>query len=498
MSRALQRLLFALPKLLLVPWVARRHRPRIALAWLAVIHGLPWIGPLLYLLLGDFGLRRSVRRHARIRKELEEGDRDLAREADGAGDIDRARESGEDPGRRDPDPDDSGLREMIRLTEGITTRRFGGLPILAGNRVELVIDTDDAVDRLVAAIDGAERHVHLLFFIINPDEVGRRVADALVRAARRGARCRVLADEYGSGRVAEPSFFDSLAPELRRAGVEVHGILPIRLVRHPLARFDVRNHRKLAVVDGALAFAGSLNLHAGGFALPGGTWRQLTAILDGPAVHQLQLLFAEDWYFTTGELLDDEDVFPPCAAVGDVWVQTVPGGPSYESDLMELLVIGALNGARERVVITTPYFVPTDAATIALRLAALRGVQVQLLVPAASDQWAADWAGRSFFGELMSAGVEIWCHRRGLLHTKAVSVDDRFSLLGSTNFDSRSFYINYELNLVLYGTRVTADVRACQEQYLAEATRIDLEAWRHRPQWRQLAEHSAKLLSPIL
>ena len=486
MSRAFKRLLLWIPRLLLVPLVARRHRPRVALAWVAVIQGLPWLGPVLYLLLGDFGLRRSGRRHARIRQQLEESDEDLAREA------------GEAPGRRDPDPEDDGLSDLVRLIEGMTTRRFGGLPILSGNRVELALDTDDAVARLVEAIDGAERHVHLLFFIINPDDVGRRVADALVRAARRGVRCRVLADAYGSGHVAEPSFFRALAPELRRDGVEVHSILPVRAARRPFARYDVRNHRKLAVIDGRLAFAGSLNLHAGDFALPEGTWRQLMAVLEGPAVHQLQLLFVEDWHFVTGELLDDEDVFPPCDEVGDVWVQTVPGGPTYESDVMEMLLIGALNGARERVTVTTPYFVPTDAAMIALRLAALRGVQVQLVVPAVTDHRSADWAARSFFEELMKAGVEVWLHGCGLLHTKALSVDDRFSLLGSANFDHRSFYVNYELNLVLYGARVTAGIRACQEGYLEESTRLDLETWRKRAQWRQLAEHTAKLLSPIL
>lgn len=475
-----------LVRLAMVPVVARRHRPTDALAWLALIFALPWLGPALYFLFGEIGLRRSVRRHAEIRAELES--EELSEEGESWAAVDAGELS-----------DDEDVVEMIRLVEGLGGGSVKGLPILGGNRVDLIADTDDGLDALVAAIDEARHDVHLLFFIYCPDGAGERVAEALLAATRRGVSCRVLADDYGSGRQPETSFFDALAPRLREGGVEVARMLPIRRLRRPLARGDIRNHRKIAVIDGRVAFTGSLNIHDAGFGLPeGSTWRQLTLRIEGPAVHQLQVIFVEDWYFTTEELLERERHFPAAERCGDVCVQTVPGGPTYESDFMEHLVVAALNGADRRAIVASPYFVPTEATLIALRLASLRGAQVQVVVPRKSDQRLADLAARAFFPELLRSGVEIHLHDRGMLHAKALSVDDRFALVGSANFDRRSFRVNYEVNLVLYGHEVARRVRQCQDGYLAEATPIDLEAWNRRPGHLHLLEHTAKLLSPLL
>jgi cardiolipin synthase A/B len=472
-------------RLAMVPLVARQHRPRVALAWLTVIFSIPWLGPPLYFLFGEYGLRRSVRRHARIHARLEQDER-VEEEASWAL-------------RRPEDVDgDDDVWEMVRLVDRMTKARSDGLPILGGNRVELLNDTDDAIEALVAAIDGARHHAHLLFFIFNPDETGKRVADALVRAARRGVACRVLADDYGSGREADVSFFDTLGRDLLAAGVAVERMLPVRQARRPFARFDIRNHRKLAVIDGRVAFAGSLNLHGERYALSEGTWKQLTARLEGPAVHQLQILFVEDWHFATGELLDRAEYFPEPEERGSVCVQTVAGGPTYESDFMEELLIAALNRADHRVIAAAPYFVPTEAILIALRLAALRGVRVQLVVPLKSDRMIADCAARAFFDELLTDGVEIYRHEEGLLHSKAMAVDDRFAIVGSANFDRRSFYINYELALVLYGHDVARQVRDCLESYVERSTAVDLEAWRQRHWAAELIDQTAKLASPLL
>jgi len=474
-----------LVRLTMVPVVARRHRPTDALAWLALIFALPWLGPALYFLFGEVGLRRSVRRHARVRAEIEADERVEEQESWAFAVEDELSE-------------DEDVVEMVRLVDGLGGG-VNGLPILSGNRVDLLVDTDDGLDALVAAIDEARLDVHLLFFIFAPDAAGERVAEALLAAARRGVSCRVLADDYGSGRQPERSFFDELAPRLAAGGVEVETMLPIRLLRRPFARGDIRNHRKIAVIDGRLAFTGSLNIHDADFDLPAGsTWRQLTLRIEGPAVHQLQVVFVEDWYFTTGELLERDRHFPAAERCGDVCVQTVPGGPTYESDFMEHLVIAALNGADRRAIVATPYFVPTEATMIALRLAALRGAQVQLVVPRRSDQRLADLAGRSFFPELLRSGIEIHLHDHGMLHAKALSVDDRFALVGSANFDRRSFRVNYEVNLVLYGRDVARRVRECQEGYLADAEPIDPEAWERRPRHLHLLEQTTKLMSPLL
>lgn len=473
-------------RLVMVPVVARRHRPTDALAWLALIAALPWLGPPLYFLFGEIGLRRSVRRHARIRAEIEADER-VEEQSSWALAVSEELHEDED------------VAEMIRLVDGIGASQGNGLPILGGNRVELIADTDDGLDALIAAIDRAERDAHLLFFTFSPDRAGERVGEALLAAARRGVSCRVLADDYGSARQPERDFFETLGPRLTAGGVEVAKALPIRHLRRPLARADIRNHRKLAVIDGRTAFTGSLNIHDADFDLPAGsTWRQLTLRIEGPAVHQIQVVFIEDWYFTTGELLDRERHFPAAERCGDVCVQTVPGGPTYQSDFMEHLVVAALNATDRRAIIATPYLVPTEATLIALRLAAMRGVQVQVVLPRKSDQRLADMAARAYFPELLRAGVEIHLHERGLLHAKALAVDDLFALVGSANFDRRSFRVNYELNLVLYGRDVARRVRECQEGYLADAAPVDLDSWNRRPRYLHLLEQTAKLASPLL
>jgi cardiolipin synthase len=368
------------------------------------------------------------------------------------------------------------------------------MPVLGGNLAELLTESDLVIDRLIEDIDGAEHHVHLLFYIFAADEVGTRVADALIRARNRGVSCRLLADGVGSHR-----FFRSLAPSLVRQGVEVVAALPVTPLRRQFARIDLRNHRKLAVIDGRIAYTGSQNMVRPDYGRKGvGEWRDVMVRITGPTVNQLQAVFLEDWEFDTGESLDAPEYFPPPAAQGRAVFQVVPSGPNSPTQVLRDLSVEALHSARRRVVIVTPYFVPDEALLVGLRLAVVRGVQVDVIVPARSDQVLVGLAAQFFVEVVLTYGVRVHLYQHGLLHVKAMTVDDEFAMLGTANFDVRSFYLNFELNLLSFDADLNGSLHSYQTKCISESTEVDLATWRERDTIQQWGSQFAKLLSPLL
>jgi cardiolipin synthase len=456
--------------------IARPLRPAAALAWLSIVMFLPWLGLIIYFLIG--GRRLGVLRARRYAQDL------TLRQASRYSGVHRAFVT-------KPRIDEH-QRPLVDVAE-----TFVGLPILGGNRVELLPSAARFIDGLIEDIETAQHHVHLMFFIFEDDDQGRRVADALMRAAKRGVACRVLADGAGSF-----FFFRDLGERLRRAGVQVVENLPVTSLRRLLARVDLRNHRKLAVIDGVTAYTGSHNIIRGDYGhRRGGTWQDLTARIVGPTVSQLQAVFFEDWHFETEESLPLDGLFPEPQLPSRVPIQVVPSGPTGVDSLtavMRDVVIEALHTARRRVIMTTPYFVPDEALLTAMRLAAARGARVDLVMPVASDHVLPDLAARAYFEPLLGAGVRIHLNRAGLLHAKTMTVDDGFAMLGSANFDIRSFFLNFELNLLLYEEDATAQLRFCQMQYIAESDEVLSETWAERGTWQRLAQNFAMLLSPLL
>ena len=466
-------------RVVMVPVVAREHRAEVALGWLGLILFMPYLGLPLYFLFGELNLRHRLRAHAEVQKEVE------ARQ--------RLREQA--PSLLHPDFPRP-VRHLAHLTGRLT--EYGAFPVVDGNAVELVVGQREGIDRLVEDIDRAERHVHLLFFLYNGDDAGRRVGEALARAVRRGVRCRLLVDAWGSSVSAEPSFFGSMNDELKEKGVEVRSSLPARLLRRPLARLDIRNHRKIAVVDGRTAYTGSLNIHDPGFGLDGGEWEQLTVRLQGPGVQQLQALFVEDWRASGGDLLSGPEYFPKPLEAGEVAVQVIPGGPTYGTDLLEHSWVAVLNSARERAAVTTPYFVPDHPLRLALCLASLSGARVDLIVPRESDRRLADAVARASFPPLLAAGVHVHRFPNGLLHCKSMSADGQVSVIGSANCDRRSLFLNFEANLLIFDPAFTTALEACQEKFVRQARELPRDWWHHRPRLRKEVDQTLKLLTPLL
>jgi cardiolipin synthase len=465
-----------LVRLVMVVVIVRRHiMPVLGLAWLVLILAEPFIGVVLYLLLGT---RQLGGRRARIHQQIVGEARTEPRMADMRAHMTRPVIEPEQ-------------RNMI-----VQAERISGNPIVAGNDFELIAEADDKVAQLVADIDAAQHHVHILYYIFRADAIGNQVIAALKRAARRGVTCRVLLDAAGSR-----SMFKRKGPAhaLRQAGVEVVAALPVRLLRRKLARIDLRNHRKIVVVDGRVGYTGSHNIVVEDYGHKwAGKWVDLSTRFTGPIVAQMQMVFIEDWYFETDKHLSSEDLFPGLQPTGEIAAQAVPTGPSHEAETFRRVVIAALNSAQHQILMTTPYLVPDEPTILALAMAADRGAEVTIVLPARSDHPLVAAAGRSYYELLLDAGVSLYRYRSGMLHAKTITVDHAFALLGSANLDIRSFYLNFEINLLLYGPQITNYLRFAQHRYLAESDPIVLEEWRKRPATKQCIDNAAALLSPLL
>ena len=448
--------------------VPRRRSPNAARAWLLLILVLPLVGVALYSIFGRAYLplkrrERQVRANASIQKaRMEFGTPDLV-EVEGA-----------------------------RQATAVLAAKLGAFPVLGGNRAEIIDDYQGFVDRLVADIDAAGKSVHLLFYIFEPDATGRRVADAVLRAAARGASCRVLMD----GMASAPGL-KKLAPRLREAGVEVIPLLSPGTFR---TRRDLRNHRKIAVLDGRVGYTGSQNLvDAYDYKGRGLTYEDLMVRVEGPVVRQLAAILLTDRFLETGEHPDDGAV-PLPAEAGTVRAQALPSGPTYEVENNERTFVQMLYGARKRIVVTTPYFVPDRPFVDAMLAGAIRGLDVHLITPLQADQWLVRLAQESYYGELLAANVKIHLYRPRFLHAKHVSVDDDLCAIGSSNLDMRSFTLNEEDMLFFYDRGVVADLARVQERTMSEATLLDdLEKWKKaRPPLRRTAQRLARLVDSVL
>ncbi|MBL8747146.1 MAG: PLDc N-terminal domain-containing protein, partial [Phycisphaerae bacterium] len=367
--------------LALVPFIMRKQRPVVKLAWIAFVFALPFVGSLFYILIGESRLGHArVRRRGEIRRLINK----TARSELVAPHVVAPRTSAEHA-------------DLTRLTE-----RLGDIPVLGGNRVTILGGGDEMIDALVKDIEQARHHVHLLYYIYAGDRTGLRVAEALRSAAKRGVVCRVLIDDAGSwGRLGRVDEY------MLEGGVIVRRALPVSILRVPFKRIDVRNHRKLAVIDGLVSYVGSQNIIDAFLSKELGAYEDLTLRVTGPAVMALQMTFVDDWLAETSEQLEGESYYPRIESEPGMALQIVRSGPPYPPDAFSHLITAAIHESNERVTVTTPYFIPDEPTIAALRIAALRGVKVEVMVPMKSDAWIGDAAARAHFDTLLEVGVNV-------------------------------------------------------------------------------------------
>lgn len=449
------------------------------LAWSFILLFLPLLGVPFYLLIGEnrLGSRRG-RLHSQVDADLEE--RALGAWKGGATDW-----------TSESEPFD----QVARLCAAVC-----GLPPLKGNRLALIGDSDEMLESLVRDIDNATHHAHLLYYIWSTQGFGpRKVGEALSRAAARGVECRVLVDAVGSA-----DFLRSpLASSMRADGVQIVAALPVHPFRALFARVDLRNHRKAAVIDGRVAYIGSQNLNDSEFNVRGsggpGPWIDATVRIEGPAAQAVSVMFIRDWDLDSPVRIGPDTRFLPDIEPreGGV-VQLAPSGPSSGPLAIQQSILTTIYSAREEIIITTPYFVPDDPTRLALQAAAMRGVEVTLVLPKKVNSPLVGFAGKSEFGALLDSGVRIRLHRRGLLHSKTMTVDRRFGMIGSVNLDMRSFWLNFEATLFVYDDDFASQLRWLQTGYIEESDELTAQKWRQRPFAEKGIEHVARLFGPLL
>lgn len=463
--------------LALVPLVlVRRKDPSSTIAWILVLVFVPALGAALFLLFG----RDRVRWPAKRKREIDAIVR--AQVAASREETAEARES--------LLPVASPLeRSLFRIGHRLTHLRATG-----GNDVEVLFDGNAAFDAIAAAIDAARHHVHAQYYLIRDDATGRMLRDRLAAAAARGVTVRLLLDGFGCfalGRAWRHS--------LRKAGARVAEFLPMRSVF--LQPVNLRNHRKIVVIDGEVAFTGGFNVgdeYRG--QMPSiGAWRDVHLRIRGPAAAELQRVFFQDWAFATNEPIDPAQYFPRAPSTrGEATIAIVPSGPDTRNEAIHRLFFGAIVGAQREVLVTTPYFVPTESLLVAMELAAMRGVDVKLLLPARSNHRVTWHAGRSFYAQLLEAGCDVREYAPGIVHAKTLVVDGEVALVGSANMDLRSFRLNFEVHTLVHDATTAARLRESFERHLAESKRVDLDEWRRRGWGLRVKEGAARLVSPLL
>ena len=478
--------LFVVHLLTAVRAVTRPNRePAARVAWVAVIMLLPLLGVVAYLFLGETSIGRN-----RIRR-LKAAENNTARPDDTA----------YAPATLDPEA----------AAQFDLCRSISGLHPVAGNRIVLLgdplapadqptRDCDSAIEALVRDIGQAKEHVHIGFYIWLDDDNGGKVADAVAAAARRGVRCRVMADSLGSRAFIGGRRWQ----QLREAGVSLVAMLNDipRLGYLAVGRGDLRNHRKIAVIDNRIAYCGSQNCADPAFRIKPryAPWVDILLRCEGPVVRQAQYLFLCTWIAETGEPLEGlaaaepaPERFQPGAIA-----QMNGTGPTTHGNAMSDSFASAIYAARWELMITTPYFVPDEAVLRALCAAPRRGVATTIIFPGRNDSWLVECTTRSCYADLRANGVRVYEYPLGLLHTKSITIDGKIALLGSANMDRRSMQLNFENNLLVADEVVSAAVRARQQGYLDVSQPILLDAVQAWPFHKRLIQNTVGMMAPVL
>ena len=443
-------------------WIVLQKREPVAtLSWLISLAALPYIGFVIYYLLGPQRIHRQRLRRVRARAKLPPLPEGFL-----------------------PSPE---AIELARMAQATT-----GLPPTSATRMQLLIDGGSKYDALLRDIAAAQEHVHLEYYIFYPDRVGAALRDALVERARAGVRVRLLLDAVGSSRTPRHFFQELLA-----AGGELAWFHPSRILqvwKRPW--LNLRSHRKIVVIDGRIGYTGGINITDDeDERLRPDAYRDLHLRMEGNVVSSLQLVFVEDWAYASGQ--PPLSLPSPTPEVGPVPVQVLVSGPDSSWEAIHRTHVAAIHSARQRVWLATPYFVPGEAARMALTSAALGGLDVRLLVPRHSDSKLVTLAARSYFDELLAAGVKVYEYGPRMLHTKALLCDDDLAIVGSANFDHRSFRLNFEVSVMCGDPGLCADLATLLEHECAASACA--QADRARPLFgARLPEALARLVSPLL
>lgn len=457
------------------------RKPSSATAWLMLIFLVPFIGLLIFLLIGSPKLSRA--RRAKQRKMD-----DLIAEV-----VTNLRSRPELAPLIDP-PIPERYQPFVALNHALS-----GMPAFAGNTVDVLSDYAGTIQAIATDIDRAERFVHVEFFCLNRDPETEVFFVAIEQAVARGVKVRVLMDHWSSRWYPG---YQEMCTRLTAAGIEWHVMLPVQLLDREFSRLDLRNHRKLVVIDNTIGYTGSMNMIRRNYHRKDQLYYdELVARVTGPVVGQLEAVFITDWYSETNVVLDrqtaPEVAYMP-VATGAALCQVLPSGPGHDDENNLKLFTSLLHAARRRILVSTPYFVPDDCLMVALTSAAQRGVEVIMLNSEIGDQFMVFHAQHSYYEPLLRAGVKIYLYPTPiLLHSKFMTVDDDLAVIGSSNIDIRSFQLDLEVSLICYDQEVVAELHMVEAEYLRRSRPIHLAEWRARPLTTRLFENVTRLTSAL-
>lgn len=450
-----------------IPWALRiKKEPTSALAWCLLVLFVPVFGAILFVLLGYQSVDRPLQRKKRHRRAY----RGARGEPQSAYDANL----------------DATWEGMGRLAD-----RLDAYPLTSGNQVTLYHAGVPFFDELFAAVAAAKKHIHIEIYIFEYDAIGRKFLDLLTQKARDGVQVRLLYDAVGTR-----SLWWWRLSEFKKAGGKAEDFLPVSILRRRF-RVNLRNHRKIIVIDGRIAFTGGMNI-GDEYVSKGklGHWRDTMVKIEGPAVASLQATFAEDWNFASGEPLNLDSTEPPPA--GDELVQVIQSGPDLDLKSIREVYFGAIFKARKSLWITTPYYIPDAGIRDALVLAGRSGIDVKLLLPLNADHTTVHYASRYYIPDLLEAGVEVYLYKKGFIHSKVWIADGEWASVGTANLDLRSLRLNFEVNCLIYSQPSIANLEQAFLRDLQDSIRLDAKTFAQRPWNEKLAENICRLFSPIL
>ncbi|MEV8250254.1 cardiolipin synthase [Microbacterium sp. NPDC076768] len=457
--------------------IPRNRRPTAAMAWLLAVFFIPYVGVFLFLVIGNPRLPKVRRqKQAQINEYIAHTSEHLHF------------------GTLRPNAPEW-FEPIVQMNQ-----KLGALPLSGDNGAHLISDYQESLDAMADAIRGAQKYVHVEFYILQSDTATDNFFRALEEVAARGLEVRVLLDHWANR--GKPRFKQTIA-RLDAMGADWHLMLPVQPFKGKMQRPDLRNHRKLLVVDGVTAFLGSQNVTDSSYNLPknikrGLHWVDLMVRLDGPVVLSVNAIFVADWYSETDTVLEGIDIAHAEIGSGDLDCQVVPSGPGFDVENNLRLFLSLLYAAKKKIMIVSPYFVPDEALLLAVTAAVDRGVHVELFVSEEGDQAMVYHAQRSYYEVLLKAGVRIWMYRKPyILHTKTLTIDDEAAVIGSSNMDMRSFGLNLEVSMLVRGEEFVAEMREVEDKYRSLSRELTLEEWNQQPLRSTVLDNLARLTSSL-
>ncbi|GAX90203.1 cardiolipin synthase [Effusibacillus lacus] len=452
-----------------------KRNPAKTLAWLTVLAAFPVVGFVLYLIFGQ-----KYRKHRRLQSKSlpQEFSNSLRQHAT------------------------QHMNRTDELSNGSTNQTKwmrlllanSSAPVSENNRIQVFQDGEAAFQSIKKALAEAKHHIHLEFYIIRDDQIGREIQSILIQKAREGVRVRVIYDGMGSRKLSR-----SYISELKRAGVEIIGFLPVYFP-WLTSRINFRNHRKILVIDGTIGFTGGFNIGDEYLGKgPLGYWRDTLLRIEGEAVYYLQFIFLKDWYVGCNQYITEPEYFPIQPACGSQLVQITESGPDSDWESIWQAHFSMIASAQKTIHIISPYLIPDDSMLMALKTAALSGLDVRIILPAKPEYYIVYYATRSYFEELLRAGVKIYAYKKGFIHSKVVLIDGEVASVGTANLDMRSFQYNFEVNAIIYDKELAQQQEAAFRQDMADSEEITLDSYlQGHTIGKRFLESSARLFSPLL